>query len=92
MTTSKDNNELLTLMNVGKATLKDFNVLGIGSIEELSKQNADDLYLKLQKTTGKRHDPCVWDVFAAAIHEAKTGQKTPWWEWSKVRKQREASV
>ncbi len=26
------------------------------------------------------------NVGPATIHEAKTGEKTPWWEWSKVRK------
>ncbi len=82
----KRTSELLTLMNVGPATLKDLHLLGITSITQLSKQNPDHLYEKLQKITGQKHDPCVWDVFAAIIHEAQTGEKTPWWEWSKIRK------
>lgn len=80
--------ELLTLENVGKATLKDFELLGIHSIKALAKQNPDELYARLQKITHSRHDPCCWDVFAAAIHEAKTGEKTKWWDWAKVRKER----
>jgi hypothetical protein len=28
----------------------------------------------------------MWDVFAAIIHEAKTGEKLSWWHWTKIRK------
>jgi len=81
-------NELLTLMNVGEATYKDLEILGISSIDQLSKADPDELYSRLQQITGHTHDPCVWDVFAAIIHEAKTGEKTPWWQWTAVRKKR----
>ena len=82
-------NELLTLKNVGQATYKDLCALGIYSIEELAKANPDELYIRLQEITHKKQDPCVWDVFAAIIHEAKTGVKQPWWEWTQVRKKRQ---
>ena len=78
--------ELLSLKNVGPATLQDLQLLGIESIRQLSQQNPDELYERLQFLTKKRQDPCVWDVFAAIIHEAKTGEKLPWWHWTKVRK------
>ncbi len=78
--------ELLALMNVGKATLQDLTLLGITSVKQLANCEPDDLYHRLQKLTGKKQDPCVWDVFAAIIHEAKTGEKQPWWQWSKIRK------
>jgi nucleotidyltransferase/DNA polymerase involved in DNA repair len=81
-------NELLTLMNVGKATYKDLEILGIRNIEQLSKADPDELYSRLQQLTEHTHDPCVWDVFAAIIHEAKTGEKTPWWQWTAIRKKR----
>lgn len=81
-------NELFSLMNVGPATYKDLEILGISSIQQLSKEEPDELYSRLQKLTGQRHDPCVWDVFAAIIHEAKTGEKTPWWQWTSVRKRK----
>lgn len=82
--------ELLTLKNVGPATLEDFKKLNIHSITELAQADADELFMRLQTITRRKQDPCVWDVFAAAIHEAKTGEKRPWWEWSKLRKQRDA--
>ncbi len=74
-------------MNVGPATFKDLEILGINTIKQLAKADPNELYARLQQLTDQRHDPCVWDVFAAIIHEAKTGEKTPWWQWTPVRKQ-----
>ena len=75
-------------MNVGKATYQDLMLLEINSIAELANADADELYARIQTLTGKKHDPCVWDVFAAIIHEARTGIKQPWWQWTAIRKQR----
>lgn len=79
-------NELRSLMNLGPATEKDLILLGITTIAQLAQANADELYERLQKITKIKHDPCVWDIFAAIIHEANTGEKTPWWHWTLVRK------
>jgi len=78
--------ELKDLRNVGPAALSDLEQLGISSVEELKSQDATELYRRLEKLTKSRQDPCVWDVFAAIIHEAKTGEATNWWEWTKKRK------
>ncbi len=78
------------LMNIGKAMLQDLHLLNIQSIEQLAKMDPDTLYTNLEVITKKHQDPCVWDVFAAAIHEARTGQKSPWWKWTPMRKQKEA--
>ena len=78
------------LRNIGKAMLKDFELLGIKSVKQLASCDADKLYARIQKLTNTRHDPCVWDTYAAAIHQAKTGEALPWWEFTKVRKNREA--
>lgn len=77
---------LSDLKNVGKATLDDLHLLDIHTIEELSNKDPTDLFQELEKRTQKRQDPCVWDVFAAIIHEASTGEPTPWWEWTNKRK------
>lgn len=82
-------NELFSLMNVGPATYKDLEILGIKNIQELAQADPDELYKRLQRITERAHDPCVWDIFTAIIHEAKTGEKTPWWRWTPIRKQRE---
>ena len=86
---SKIDSELLTLMNVGVATYHDLQLLGITSIKDLASACPDELYTRLQKITGHPHDPCVWDIFAAAINEARTGKKERWWKWTKIRKQRQ---
>lgn len=77
---------LKDLRNVGKATLEDLKILGIHTVEELARQNPTFLFHQLEKLTQSRQDPCVWDVFAAIIHEASTGEATNWWEWTKKRK------
>jgi nucleotidyltransferase/DNA polymerase involved in DNA repair len=80
---------LTSLRNVGKAALADFKVLGIETVAQLAMKNADVLYVDLCHKTGTRHDPCVHDVFAATIHEAKTGEPINWWAYTKARKQRQ---
>lgn len=77
---------LATLRNVGKAALKDFAILQIQSREQLAACNADALYDELQRRTGERHDPCTRDVFAAAIHECRTGEPLDWWLFTAERK------
>lgn len=78
--------KLSELKNVGKATLEDLRLLGIYTIEDLALQNPTELYHRLEKIIGKQQDFCVWDVFAAIIHEAKTGDASPWWDWTPKRK------
>lgn len=84
--------KLIDLKNVGKATLRDLQVIGIDSVEKLADCDPTELFQLLEKTTGERHDPCVWDVFAAIIHEAKTGEPTVWWDWTPVRKSLQKST
>jgi len=80
--------ELSTLKNVGPATRRDFQLLGIESIEQLAKQNADQLYERLSSMSEDRVDPCVHDVFSATIYQAQTGEALPWWKFSASRNQR----
>jgi predicted flap endonuclease-1-like 5' DNA nuclease len=83
-----DGLQLRELRNIGKKMIKDFDLLGIKSVQQLASRDADQLYARIQKLTNTRHDPCVWDTYAAAIHQAKTGEALPWWEFTKVRKRR----
>lgn len=81
---------LLALRNIGPAMRRDFDLLGICSLRQLARADADRLYLRLQQRTHARHDPCVWDTFAAAIHQARGGEALPWWHFTRERKRREA--
>ena len=67
---------------------RDFTLLGIGSVKQLARCRAEQLYARLQELTGHRQDPCVLDTFAAAIHQARTGEALPWWHFSRERKRR----
>ena len=82
---------LAKLRNVGPAALSDFKLLGITTLAQLAAQDADRLYLRLCEETARRHDPCVHDVFAAAIHQARTGQAVDWWSYTAARKLRQAA-
>ena len=85
------NKELKDLKNVGKAFLKDLEILGITSVKELVDQDPTKLFHELEMKTGSHQDFCVWDVFAAIIDEAKTGHGRPWWNYTKQRKELQAS-
>lgn len=78
--------KIIDLRNVGKATLADLTLLKINSVEELARQDATFLFQDLERRTHHRQDPCVWDVFAAIIHEAATGEASNWWAWTPKRK------
>ncbi len=79
-------NTLAKLRNVGKAALQDFAALNISTVAQLSACNPDDLFAALEERSGVRQDPCVWDVFAATIHQARTGEAKDWWAFSPIRK------
>jgi hypothetical protein len=88
-TATKDS--LLALRNIGPAMRRDLTLLGVRSAAQLARHEPDRLYQRLQKITGQRHDPCVWDTFAAAVHQARTGEALPWWHFTARRKQRMAA-
>ncbi len=87
---TSDQRTLNDLVSVGAATLKDFEILRIKTVNALLKKEARQLYLQLCKTTGKQHDICVEDVFSAAIAQARDPRlslkKCQWWYWSAIRK------
>lgn len=79
---------LRSLMNVGPAIERDLSSLGIRSIEQLAQHDPDALFHRLQRRIGAPCDPCVHDTFCAIVHEARTGEKTPWYAWTAERKRR----
>lgn len=82
--------QLRDLAGVGKATLGDFELLGIRSIAALARADGLRLYRKLEDVTGKPQDPCVLDVFRCAIAQARDPElpvdQRNWWWWSRERK------
>lgn len=82
---------LLDLPNVGPAVREDLRRLGVDSLEDLARQDADELFLRLARMDGRFHDPCLWDTFAAIIRMARGGAKVMWWELTPLRKARQAT-
>ncbi|MCA9277732.1 MAG: TfoX/Sxy family DNA transformation protein [Phycisphaeraceae bacterium] len=89
-TTKPASRNLIDLRSVGKATVGDFHLLGITTVEDLAKQDAKTLYDRLCRKTGVQQDMCVLDVFECAIAQAKNpnlpAEQCDWWYWSKQRK------
>lgn len=81
------------LVSIGPAMLRDFELLGIRTVEQLSRQNPESLYEKLCRATGKSQDICCLDVFSAAVAQARNprlpAEQRQWWYWSRKRKARD---
>ena len=86
----KENRRLQDLVSIGPAMLRDFELLGVRSVAQLARRNPKRLYEKLCRVTGKRQDPCVLDVFSAAVAQAENpllaAERCQWWYWSRERK------
>jgi hypothetical protein len=80
--------DLQAIPNVGPATAADLRRLGLTSPAMLKGCDAFELHARLCDLDGVRHDPCVIDVFMAAIHYVETGEARRWWEFTPLRKQR----
>jgi hypothetical protein len=82
--------QLGDLISIGPAMLRDFELLGVRSMKELARQEPLKMYEKLNRKTGQRHDPCVLDVFCAAVAQARNprlpAEKCQWWYWSRKRR------
>lgn len=74
------------LPNIGPAMAHDFVRLGLRTLDDLERADAQEMYDRIGRLDGVRHDPCVLDTYAAAIHNLRTGEEQPWWEFSRRRK------
>jgi hypothetical protein len=78
------------LISVGPAMLRNFEMLGIRSVGELARANPRKMYDRLCDLSGERQDPCVLDVFCAAVAQARDPRlpaaQCQWWYWSRKRK------
>src|SRR4051794_10681999 len=72
--------------NVGPAIAADLRRLGITSPGELPGRDPYAMYDELCRVTGQRHDPCLLDVFIAAVRFMGGGPNWPWWKYTAERK------
>ncbi len=82
---------LQAVPNVGPAIADDLMRLGLACPTDLAGRDPDALYDALCRLDCRRHDPCVRDVFAAAIAFADGAPARPWWTFTPDRKAREAA-
>jgi len=72
--------------NVGKATEKNFDIIGINSPKQLIGKDPYKMYNELCIETNQKHDPCVIDVFISAVRYMEGGPPKKWWEFTEERK------
>ena len=77
---------LTQLPNVGPATAGDLRLLGINTPAELIGRDPYAMYEALCTRSGQRHDPCVMDVFIAAVRFMEGAPATPWYAYTAERK------
>ena len=82
--------KLEDLISVGPAIRRQFAILGIRTVAGLARHDPELLYRKLCRKTNQRVDPCVLDVYRAAIAQARNpnlpSDQCVWWHWSRIRK------
>ncbi len=82
--------ELEDLVSVGPAIRSQLVSLGIRTVKDLARRDPEALYQKLCRKTKKHVDPCVLDVYRAAVAQARNPnlpeEQRVWWYWSRVRK------
>ncbi len=78
--------KLTDLPNIGPALAKELRFIGIETPQQLKGRDPRDLYNKLCSKSGKRHDPCVLDVFMSITDFMDGGEPRVWWDYTPKRK------
>ena len=77
---------LQQIPNVGPAIESDMRLIGVRSPQDLLGKDPYEMYECLCEITGERHDPCVIDVFIAAVRFMAGEPAKPWWKYTSERK------
>ncbi|MDA3865062.1 MAG: helix-hairpin-helix domain-containing protein [Deltaproteobacteria bacterium] len=80
---------LVALPNIGKAIASDLHLIGIDHPKKLIGKDPFKMHEDLCAITGKKHDPCVIDVFMSVVHFMEGGEPLPWWSFTQERKEKE---
>jgi hypothetical protein len=82
--------QLKDLISIGPAMVRDFELLGVRSVEQLARQDPDKMYRNLGRVAKQHQDICVLDTFRAAVAQARDprlpAEQCQWWWWSEQRK------
>ena len=81
-----DMTRLQQIPNIGPSIAEDLRLIGISSPRDLLGKDPYAMYDELCRTTGVRQDPCVLDVFIAAVRFMAGEPAMPWWKYTPERK------
>jgi hypothetical protein len=81
-----DINDLEDIPNIGPSLADKLRLIGISSPEDLRGKDPYKMFDDLCHATGSRHDPCVIDVFIAAVRFMAGAPAKPWWKFTPERK------
>ena len=84
--------DLQQIPNIGPSIAANLRLIGITSPHDLPGKDPYVLYERLCHATGTRHDPCVIDVFIAAVRFMGGEPAKPWWKYTPERKQTLAAI
>jgi hypothetical protein len=77
--------ELDKIPGVGPAIAKMLHAIGVRSTQDLSGQDAEELYRRYEEHVGHHVDRCVLYVFRCAVYYSQTPEPDPellkWWHW-----------
>lgn len=74
------------IRNVGPSLAADLRQVGVRFPADLPGKDPYALYDALCEATGEGQDPCVLDVFIAAVRFMEGAPARPWWFYTKERK------
>jgi hypothetical protein len=72
--------------NVGPSIAANLRYLGFSRPRDLVGRDPFEMYDEINLRTGSRHDPCLLDVFIAAVRYMEGGPQQPWWAFTTERK------
>jgi hypothetical protein len=84
--TVRDVAALEDIPNIGPAIAGDLRQSGINMPGDLPGRDPYTLYDDLCRITGQRHDPCLLDIFIAAVRYMEGEPKKAWWKYTAERK------
>lgn len=74
------------IRNVGPSLAADLRQVSVRFPADLPGKDPYALYDALCEATGEGQDPCVLDVFIAAVRFMEGAPACPWWFYTKERK------
>lgn len=80
---------LLGMVNVGPAVVRYLARVGVTTPDGLRGRDPYEMYERLCRLDGRRHDPCLLDTFLSVVDQAGGGEPRPWWTYTQERKRHE---